>query len=135
MANNLNGKSSKDVRALLNKKYPTTLSRLDKILGKNLTPRYIKNPIKINDEANDEVIDTTNWSYVRPDFINKKYTGLWVPTGDVVINNTYLVERLLQYNGPITAATIPTSGGRRCHRHTKVKSKKRANKRRTRSRK
>jgi hypothetical protein len=25
MANNLNGKSSKDVRALLNKKYPTTL--------------------------------------------------------------------------------------------------------------
>jgi len=131
MANNLNGKSSKDVRALLTKKY-TNRSILDTIFGKNLTPRYIKNPITIPGGGGD-AIDTNDWTYVSPEFINNKYTGRWIWPRNAVLNDNYLVERLLQYNGPITAATIPTSGGRRCHRHTKVKSKKRANKRRTRS--
>jgi hypothetical protein len=52
-----------------------------------------------------------------------------------VLNNDALVSELLKNENKLKEATIPTSGGRRRHRHTKVKSKKRANKRRTRSRK
>jgi hypothetical protein len=127
MATDLNGKSSNDIIKLLKVKYPTP-------------PRYI-NPknFKYNPPGNpDEAIDTYEWKFVSPQYVNGKYTGNWIPSsggGGILNNDEFIKELLLNTNG-LEEAKLQTNGGRRrAQRKTKVKSKKRANKRRTRSRK
>jgi hypothetical protein len=116
--------SSEDRRKLLNKKYPNP-------------PRYI-DPKEFHNNVGGpkEAIDTTEWSYVIPEFVvGVGNTGKWIHSSGGVLNNDDLVDELLKNENNLKEATIPTSGGRRRQRQTKVKSKKRANKRRTRSRK
>ena len=87
-------------------------------------------------ETNIEAIDTDEWKFVRPEYVNGKYTGNWIPSsgGGGILNNDEFIKELLSNPIELEEAKIPTNGGRR-KRQTKVKSKKRANKRRTRSRK
>jgi len=121
---NIEQLSWEDRRKLLNKKYPNPPRYID--------PKEFHNNIGESKEA----IDTTEWSYVIPEFVvGGGNTGKWIHSSGGVLNNDALVDELLKNKNKLKEATIPTSGGRRRHRHTKVKSKKRANKRRTRSRK
>ena len=129
MATDLNGKSSNEILELLNKQYQHPP-----------TPRYI-NPKKFknhNQPAGD-AIDTVEWKFVTPGYVGGKYTGYWVDVGGGsggIINNDEFIKELLSNTHKLEEATLPTNGGRRrAQRKTKVKSKKRANKRRTRSRK
>ncbi len=126
MAIDLIGKSSNDILALLYNKYPNP-------------PKYI-NPTKFkyNTGSPNEAIDTAAWSFVTPQFVNDKYTGIWISSSDGggILNNDEFIKELLSNTKELEEATIPKNGGRRrAQRKTKVKSKKRANKRRTRSRK
>ncbi len=102
-------------------------------------PRYI-NPknFKYNTGNPDEAIDTYEWKFVSPEYVNGKYTGIWIPSsgGGGIFNNDKFIEELLSNTKGLEEAKPPKNGGRRrAQRKTKVKSKKRANKRRTRSRK
>lgn len=119
------GKSSNDILKLLKVKYPSP-------------PRYI-NPKKIDEKIGDadEAIDTNVWNFVTPEYVNGKYTGNWRLSGGGggILNDEWIVKKLLENTEPLEEAKLPTNGGRRRQRKTKVKSKKRANKRRTRSRK
>jgi hypothetical protein len=126
----LNGKSTSEIHKLLKNKYPNP-------------PRYIdlSQFEYASKNNNEEAIDTNTWSYVtwsvRARYLDNKYTGDWVSViGDVFTNDYFIAELLLNEKG-LKEATIPSSGsgGRRSRRLTRVKSKKRANKRRTRSRK
>ena len=120
----LKGKSSNDILELLKGKYQNP-------------PRYI-NPKKIHEKIGnaDEAIDTREWKFVKPEYVNGKYTGKWIPLsgGGGIFNDNWVINKLLSNTTELEEAKIPTNGGRR-KRKTKVKSKKRANKRRTRSRK
>lgn len=131
----LKGKTSKEIVELLNQKYPTR-------------PRYI-NPKKIDNNIGGEynAIDTATWEFVRPEYVHGKYTGKWwIPVGSGLLNDDWVIKKLLLNTNELENATLPTNelekatlptngGRRRAQRKTKVKSKKRANKRRTRSRK
>jgi hypothetical protein len=117
----LKGKTGNEKLQLLNIKYQT--------------PRYIKpSQFKSGSQDPGEAIDTVDWIYVKPRFINNEYTGEWIYNSGILFNNELIFE-LLNNTEPLEPATIPTNGGRRrAQRKTKVKSKKRANKRRTRTR-
>ena len=124
MAIDLTGKSSNDILQLLKNKYPNS-------------PRYI-NPKKIHENigGTDEAIDTQEWRFVRPKFVDGKFTGEWMKNGgSALLTDDWVISKLLNNTEQLEEATIRTNGGRRRQRKTKVKSKKRANKRRTRSRK
>jgi hypothetical protein len=117
----LEGKTSGEIRLLLKNKYPNP-------------PRYIK-PSQFDSASRVpyEAIDTVNWRYVRPDNENTA----WIDSGQGgILTNDELIVELLNNTEQLEEATLPKNGGRRrAQRKTKVKSKKRANKRRTRSRK
>ena len=121
----LQGKSSKQIFQLLKNKYPNP-------------PRYI-NPKKIHENIGDtdEAIDTDTWRFVIPKIVDGKFTGEWNTNGgSALLTNDWVINKLLSNTNELEEAKIPTNGGRRrAQRKTKVKSKKRANKRRTRSRK
>ena len=121
----LKSKSSNEILQLLKNKYPNP-------------PRYI-NPkkFKYNTGIPGEAIFTHEWVFVRPEYSNNKYTGNWTHSGSGgILTNDEFIKELLSNTEGLEEAKIPTKGGRRrAQRKTKVKSKKRANKRRTRSRK
>jgi hypothetical protein len=111
-------------KQLLDAKYP-----------KDKHPRYIK-PEKFDEiyKGTQHAIDTHEWKIVSPEYIGDKPTNNWVSVYTILYNED-LITALLENTEPLEEAKIPTNGGRRAQRQTKVKSKKRANKRRTRSRK
>lgn len=122
----LNGKTRNDILKLLKKKYPTP-------------PRYINlTEFKKQNQPAGDAIDTVEWKFVTPGYVGGKYTGFWVDVGGGggIINNDDFIKELLSNTKGLEEAKLPKNGGRRrAQRKTKVKSKKRANKRRTRSRK
>jgi len=138
----LKGKSSNEILKKLREKYPTPPDYIDvsKFTHSSKTPG--------------ESIDTSDWKYVRPQYVNNQYTGNWIESGQggILNNDDFIVELLLNEEPLIPtsaasaaaaaasssaapAAAVQSNGGRRPRRLTRVKSKKRANKRRTRSRK
>ncbi len=143
----LEGKSSNDILKLLKIKYPNPPDYIDvsKFTYSSKTPG--------------ESIDTSNWKYVRPEYSNKNYTGNWIYSEmDGILNNDLFISELLLNKKPLIPTTVEKAakakaeaaaakakaeaaaadklnGGRRPRSLTIVKSKKRANKRRTRSRK
>ena len=133
MVIDLTGKTKNEILELLKDKYRTP-------------PRYI-NPKKIHEKIGDadEAIDTDEWKFVKPQYVNGNYTGDWIPSsgGGGILNDDWVIRELLSNTNGLEEAKIPgleeaklpKKGGRRRQRKTKVKSKKRANKRRTRSRK
>ena len=127
MATDLNGKSNNDILKLLNAKYHPPP-----------TPRYIKlTEFKKHKQPAGDAIDTVAWNFVTPGYVGGKYTGDWLYLGSGgILNNDDFIKELLSNTNELEEAKLPTNGGRRrAQRKTKVKSKKRANKRRTRSRK
>ena len=123
----LTGKSRNDIIKLLKVKYPNP-------------PRYINlTEFKNHNQPAGDAIETVEWKFVTPGYVGGKYTGYWVDVGSGsggIINNDEFIKELLLNTSKLEKAELPTNGGRRrAQRKTKVKSKKRANKRRTRSRK
>ena len=135
-SNFLHKKTPEEVRQLLKEKSSNEILQLLKNEYPN-APRYIDVSEFIHSsKIPGEAIDTSKWAYVRPQYSDNKYTGNWteIGQGGILNNDDFIVELLLNEN-PLIKATIPSKGGRRPRRLTRVKSKKRANKRRTRSRK
>lgn len=127
MATDLNRKSKNYILELLNAKYHPPP-----------TPRYIDlKKFKNQHQPAGDAIDTVEWTFVTPGYVGEKSTGDWVDLGSGgILNNDKFIEELLSNTNELEEAKLPTNGGRRrAQRKTKVKSKKRANKRRTRSRK
>ena len=123
----LNGKSKNDILKLLNAKYHPPP-----------TPRYINlTEFKKHNQPAGDAIDTVEWKFVTPGYVGGKSTGDWVDLGGGgILNNDDFIKELLLNTKGLKEAELPKNGGRRrAQRKTKVKSKKRANKRRTRSRK
>jgi hypothetical protein len=135
----LEGKSSNEILEELKKKYPNP-------------PKYIDvSNFSFSSNTPGESIDTSDWKYVRPQYVNDKYTGKWIENGQGgILNNNHFIVELLLNEKPLIETTVEraaeaavaakaaaaqSKGGRRPRRLTIVKSKKRANKRRTRSRK
>lgn len=137
----LNGLTNDQIRELLAREdEENRLYRSDKVTLLKAKypnpPKYIDPKATISEFQWNDKIDTDEWNYVRPVYIDGKYTGKWIPSTGGILNEDYNLALLLSYNGNLVEAKIPTEGGRRRKRQTKVKSsKKRANKRRTRSRK
>lgn len=117
------GKSTREILELLKNKYPNP-------------PKYIDlSQFKYASRSPHLAIDTTSdWSFVIPQYSDNTYTGHWNHALGETYNDYFIAELLSNENG-LKEATIPSNGGRRPRRFTRVKSKKRANKRRTRSRK
>ena len=102
------------------------------------TPRYIDlTEFKNHNQPAGDALDTVKWKFVTPGYVGGKSTGYWVDVGGGgIFNNDKFIQELLSNTNELEEAKLPTNGGRRrAQRKTKVKSKKRANKRRTRSRK
>lgn len=132
MSINLDGKSSKDILGLLKEKYPNP-------------PKYIdaEQFIPTDEMKNNNVlINTDDWLlYYDPSYrvgIRTKPENLVVYNKLNMLNEDNIIKKLLNNSNQLVVTTKVDSslgGRRRRQRQTKVKSKKRANKRRTRSRK
>lgn len=108
----LESKTSNELFELLTKKYPARIRLLDKIVGKQSTPKYIDpSMFHFAKRYPIQAINTTNWRTAGWGIINNKYTGKFIDYETGLLNNDdELINELLNNNKPLIEARPPTIG-------------------------